>query len=106
MRKQIFSTLLLVFLACPIVASSQETGPTLFGIVTDSETHLPIPRVSVTAIGDQGAAPAATDSKRFFTLKLHKNVEKEASVHIRFEKPDYESYNENVIASPEVTIQN
>src|SRR5260370_24929935 len=105
MRKQIFSTLLLVFLACPIVASSQETGPTLFGIVTDSETHLPIPRVSVTAIGDQGAAPAATDSKGFFKLKLAKNVEKGACVHIRLEKPEYERYDENVVASPEVTIQ-
>ena len=99
----------LFFLACflyvPVATARQgPIGLKLSGTVLDLDTRLPIAGVSVKATGDQGAAPATTDTDGLFLLQLAPNVKLGETVRIRFEKSGYQPYDKSCVASSEIPI--
>jgi hypothetical protein len=89
----------------PLATAQQgPVGLRLSGTVLDSDTRRPIAGVSVKATGDQGAAPATTDTDGLFLLQLAPNTKLGETVRIRFEKSGYEPYDKSCVASSEIPI--
>ncbi len=100
MRMRTSGLLLLVAYASISVARAQKP-PTLriSGNVVDDKSRLPIKGVSVSAAGDEGAAPCVTDVDGVFVLPLAPIVKAGDDVLIRFEKRGYEPMEKHVAAS-------
>ncbi|HET6930159.1 MAG TPA: carboxypeptidase regulatory-like domain-containing protein [Candidatus Acidoferrum sp.] len=103
MREFAFTIFLLM--SCPQIqgASAQELHRLkISGVVTDADSHKPLPGVSVTVVGDRAAAPTITDDNGLFILELANTVKAGSDVWVKFEKQGYESRNEHLSASSEV----
>jgi hypothetical protein len=78
---------------------------TLHGVVRDAKTRLAISCATVSAVGDQAAAPDCTDGSGEFDIILNRQIKIGAQVRIRVEKANYEPFDMKEVASPNQIIQ-
>jgi hypothetical protein len=81
-------------------ASTCERGLTIYGIVSNAQTHLPVPGATVDTVGDDACAPARTDVRGEFGLRLVDNIKFGDLIRIRAAKEGYEVLDQMETVSP------
>ncbi len=93
---------LLLLAACASISVAKAQAPAtlkISGTIVDDKSRLPLKGVSISAAGDEGAAPCVTDVDGVFILQLAPIVKAGDDVLIRFEKRAYEPMEKHVTAS-------
>jgi hypothetical protein len=90
--------------SCLCVAGQQSTLH-LRGMVTDSQSHLPVSGANVSVAGGLATRDDRTDTGGSFDLPLTANVRRGDRVRLRVQKDGYEIYDNAVAASEDIVLQ-
>src|SRR5258708_19393457 len=96
---------LLLLAACASISVAKAQAPAtlkISGTIVDDKSRLPLKGVSISAAGDEGAAPCVTDVDGVFILQLAPIVKAVDDVLIRFQNRAYEPMTKPFTASPPV----